>query len=139
MKNQKKPHEEAERAFVGMNDEAETPDPLTFDSNFECGNLDMVLKPKPYEYDLVMRADTNTKGHHQWFYFSFNYDTSIENLKDRRIKFNILNFTKPHSMYFYGMRISVAKRSSFYAWTKEGENIQYVKSKAVRFKGAKNV
>ena len=45
-------------------------DELIFDSNFESGNLDLVLKKKEGEYDLFMRVDTNTKGHHQWFYFS---------------------------------------------------------------------
>jgi hypothetical protein len=37
---------------------------LEFDSNFESGNLDMVLKVKNFEYDLYMRVDTNTRGHH---------------------------------------------------------------------------
>jgi len=36
-----------------------------FDSNFECGNLDIVTKGwRENEYDLYMRVDTNTKGHH---------------------------------------------------------------------------
>jgi cytosolic carboxypeptidase protein 2/3 len=43
---------------------------LIFDSNFESGNLDTVIKKKDLEYDLFMRVDTNTRGHHQWFYFS---------------------------------------------------------------------
>lgn len=37
---------------------------LVFDSNFESGNLDMVIKRRDLEYDLFMRVDTNTKGHH---------------------------------------------------------------------------
>jgi hypothetical protein len=37
---------------------------LRFDSNFESGNLDMVIRTKPWEYDLYMRVDTNTRGHH---------------------------------------------------------------------------
>lgn len=37
---------------------------LIFDSNFESGNLDMVIKVKEFEYDLYMRVDTNTRGHH---------------------------------------------------------------------------
>jgi hypothetical protein len=37
---------------------------LIFDSNFESGNLDMVIKVKENEYDLYMRVDTNTRGHH---------------------------------------------------------------------------
>jgi len=37
---------------------------LIFDANFESGNLDMVIKVKEFEYDLYMRVDTNTRGHH---------------------------------------------------------------------------
>ena len=37
---------------------------LIFDSKFESGNLDMAIKLKDFEYDLYMRVDTNTKGHH---------------------------------------------------------------------------
>jgi hypothetical protein len=43
---------------------------LVFDSHFECGNLDMVYQVKDFEYDLFMRVDSNTRGHHQWFYFT---------------------------------------------------------------------
>lgn len=31
---------------------------------FESGNLDKAFKIKDREYDLFMRVDTNTKGHH---------------------------------------------------------------------------
>jgi hypothetical protein len=37
---------------------------LYFDSCFESGNLDMAIKIGDFEYDLYMRVDTNTKGHH---------------------------------------------------------------------------
>lgn len=37
---------------------------LIFDSNFESGNLDMVIKIRELEYDLYMWVDTNTRGHH---------------------------------------------------------------------------
>ena len=37
---------------------------LKFESNFESGNLDMVIKKSKSEYDLYMRVDTNTRGHH---------------------------------------------------------------------------
>ena len=57
--------------FQGMNPKMEGLDEeLKFDSSFESGNLDMVIKTKPTTYDLYMRVDTNTRGHHQWFYFS---------------------------------------------------------------------
>jgi hypothetical protein len=47
-----------------MNPEINDPNELIFDSRFESGNLDMVLKPKENEYDLYMRVDANTRGHH---------------------------------------------------------------------------
>ena len=34
-----------------------------FDSTFESGNLDAVVKTDNNEYDLFMRIDANTKGH----------------------------------------------------------------------------
>ena len=47
----------------------EEPCPIQFDAMFESGNLDRVVMISPNEYDLYMRPDTNTKSHHQWFYF----------------------------------------------------------------------
>ena len=35
-----------------------------FDSNFESGNLDMAVQVGPKEFDLYMRVDSNTRGHH---------------------------------------------------------------------------
>ena len=65
----KKKRLEEPREFVGMNPTCDQNE-LKFDSFFESGNLDIVCKPKDLEYNLFMRVDTNTKGHHQWFYFS---------------------------------------------------------------------
>lgn len=96
----------------------ESPEELHFDSFFECGNLDMVIKTKPNEYDLFMRVDTNTKGHHQWFYFSVQHFEAYQN---RKITFNICNFTKPASLYSYGMRVCIAKQSQDYRWVRGGE------------------
>lgn len=64
---------------------------LIFDSNFESGNLDMVIKTREFEYDIYMRVDTNTRGHHQWFFFSIVHNDYFYN---KKIKFNIVNFTK---------------------------------------------
>lgn len=44
--------------------------PFIFDSDFESGNLDMAIQTKPRDFELYMRVDTNTRGHHQWFFFS---------------------------------------------------------------------
>jgi len=90
----------------------------------------MVNKIQPFEYDLYMRADTNTTGHNQWFYFSIKYNQPL--MKGKTITFNICNFTKPHSLYTYGMRVCVAKKSQGFEWHKEGDKIQYGRSKVVR-------
>ena len=47
-----------------MNPEIDLTNELIFDSDFESGNLDLVIKTAQYEYDLYMRVDTNTRGHH---------------------------------------------------------------------------
>ena len=69
---------------------------LKFDSNFESGNLDIVQKISDDTYDLFLRTDTNTCGHHQWFYFSVEH---TEKLKNKSVTFNIVNFTKDESLY----------------------------------------
>ena len=91
----------------------------------------MVVRTKPWEYDLYMRVDTNTRGHHQWFFFSISYDCEGQ-FSDQKLKFNVCNFTKQTSLYQYGMRICFARQSQGYIWHKAGENITYGKSKAVR-------
>lgn len=46
------------------------------------------------EFDLVLRPDVNTRGHTQWFYFR------ISNVRaGARYKLNIINMTKPDSLY----------------------------------------
>jgi cytosolic carboxypeptidase protein 2/3 len=47
-----------------MHPNLDTETELVFDSAFESGNLDLVIKPARDVYDLFMRVDTNTKGHH---------------------------------------------------------------------------
>jgi cytosolic carboxypeptidase protein 2/3 len=86
-----------------------------------------------------MRVDSNTRGHHQWFYF-----TCSNAVKGQRVKFNIVNFTKNASLYHQGMRINVFSQKDYEqrlakitkkdvigneGWTKGGENIVYKPSK----------
>ena len=61
------------RDFVGMNPKA-SQDEVIFDSKFESGNLDLVIKSSEKEnyYNWFMRADSNSGGHLHWFYFSVN-------------------------------------------------------------------
>ena len=62
---------------------------LTFDSNFECGNLHSAIKISNNEYHLFIHPDTNTGGHTQWFYFKV---TGME--KGVEYIFKIMNFNK---------------------------------------------
>ena len=56
------------RPFTGMNP-SRSVEKLIFDSEFESGNLDIVVQVDENEFDCYMRVDSNTKGHLNWFYF----------------------------------------------------------------------
>ena len=75
-------------------------DDLVFDSYFESGNLDMVIKVQQREYDLYMRSDSNTYGHNQWFNFT------VKNNHMMSVKFNVVNFTKRNSLYESGITMT---------------------------------
>lgn len=77
-----------------------------------------------------MRVDTNTKGHHQWFYFSVLYKDAV--MCNRKVKFNICNFTKSTSLYSAGMRVCIARQSQDYEWYRGGDKITYGRSHHVR-------
>ena len=79
-----------------------------FDSFFESGNLDIVTQPEEFEYNLFMRVDTNTRGHHQWFYFRCKNQSRVGT-----VKFNFVNFTKRQSLYMQGMRVNVKSMAEF--------------------------
>ena len=53
------------RPFLGMNPKFPE-EKLIFDSKFEGGNLDAVVKSSDSEYDCFMRVDSNTRGHMPW-------------------------------------------------------------------------
>lgn len=75
------------------------PNTIIFDSFFENGNLDCVVKVGELEYDLYLRVDSNTRGHFQWFNFK------VRNLtKGIKYKFNICNLQKDGSLYNRGMK-----------------------------------
>lgn len=83
---------------------------LKFDSNFECGNLDLAILINSFEYDLLMRVDSNTKGHTTWFYFKVTNFSS-----QKKVKFNIINFQKDGLLYQEGMK-PYCFRSSLKKW-----------------------
>jgi hypothetical protein len=66
----------------------------------------------------------NTKGHTQWFFFR------VMNTKaNHRVKFNILNYSKPDSLFNYGMKVSIyserTAENNKIGWHKGGEDISY--------------
>lgn len=86
---------------------------VTFDSTFESGNLLRAVQRGPAEYDLFLRPDLHTHGHTQWFYFSVrnthppdadSSDLDAAALRPTQVVFNIVNLTKPDSLFSGGMR-----------------------------------
>lgn len=76
------------------------------------------------EFDLVLQNDINSKGNCQWFFFL------VRNVpKGLILKFNIVNLTKKHSLFDYGMKpyvfsmIRYEKRKV--GWVREGLKVLY--------------
>lgn len=97
---------------------------LLFESRFESGNLYLAQKVSDHEYNLLMQNDINTQGHTQWFYFR-----TMNTRKGQTVKFNILNYSKPDSLFNYGMKVSMysdkkAEHEQI-GWFKGGKNIGY--------------
>jgi len=96
-----------------MNPECEEANKLTsptqeykffyFDSDFEGGNLDMVVRDKKVNtYDVFLRPDTNTTGYFQWFFFKVK-----NKVRGSKIRINVVNMTKRNSLYQQGMPIQI--------------------------------
>ena len=77
---------------------------LEFDQNFECGNLDSVYLRSDYEYDCLLKVDTNTRGNTYWFMFKVS-----EFMVGLTYKFNILNFSR-NVEKFYATGLNVVTR-----------------------------
>ena len=103
---------------------------LIFDSDFECGNLDMAMAISKVEYDLFMRVDSNTRGHTSWYFFK------VKNTrKNNRVRFNLCNFHKTSTLYKKGMKPFVFSRIEGSGWaqasvgtTYEPKNLRYAES-----------
>jgi hypothetical protein len=58
------------------------------------------VKVYPFEYDLVLRPDINTRGHTQWFYFA------VANTRAGcRYKLNLINLLKEDSLHNVGLQV----------------------------------
>ncbi len=67
---------------------------LTFNADFEGGNLDVAIQCESNEFDLFMRVDTNTRGHTNWYNFTIENHEFVGT-----VKFNICNFRREKSLY----------------------------------------
>lgn len=75
-----------------------SPSLLSFNSQFEGGNLHSAYCQSPTLYDLHLSPDTNSKGHIQWFFFS------ITPLSPCTVTLRIVNFLKKKCLFISGMR-----------------------------------
>ena len=116
---------------------------MKFDSDFESGNLDLAaltFADRDDEYDLILRLDSNCRGHQQWYYFSVSSQNK-RGFKGKKVRFNILNFTKPRSLYSQGMQPVVwsdhQNKTNQIGWQRGGDNITYYRGRLKRL-GYKN-
>ncbi|KAL0218314.1 hypothetical protein RCL1_009162 [Eukaryota sp. TZLM3-RCL] len=107
---------------------------LVFESRFESGNLRRAVQVFPHEYDLILKPDTQTRGHTQWFYFKSS------NLQpNTTYRLNLVNFTKQDSLYAHGMLpliYSEQKASNEnIGWHRGGFNVCYYQNNIKRKNG----
>ena len=120
---------------------------INFESNFECGNLQLVYlinnneeeitnnndinkkEINAYEennnyYELFLQNDTNTKGHSQWFFFRIT-----KKIKGKKIKINIMNFQRKTTKYSIGIKIwyfsKKKKEEKNIGWHHTTETVEY--------------
>jgi hypothetical protein len=118
---------------------------LTFDSEFESGNILRAVQRGDANYDLFLRADLHTAGHTQWFYFSVanTHPQALVRLSEQgvqvppvRVRFNIVNFTKPDSLFNLGMRPVVYScldaATKNVGWLRGGSDISYYSNSYAR-------
>lgn len=118
---------------------------LTFDSEFESGNLLRAVQRGDASYDLFLRADLHTQGHTQWFYFAVAnthppelvrlYEQGVQ-VPPVRVKFHIVNLTKPDSLFNLGMRPALYScydaMNKGVGWIRAGSDISYYSNSFVR-------
>jgi hypothetical protein len=104
--------------------QSQTDTTLQFESRFETGNLEKGAKMNEGEYNLLLSNDINSRGHTQWFFFR------VRNTRaHKKVKFNIVNFVKPDSLYNHGMKILIYsekfREATGVGWFRGGERIRY--------------
>jgi hypothetical protein len=100
---------------------------LKFNSSFESGNLSKAVKVNENEYDLYLEYDTETQGYTQWFYFS------VKSYKAKHtVKFNILNMSKPNSLFTKGLQPLYFSSKTSKNWQRGGSEISYLSNSIPR-------
>ncbi|GMF14986.1 unnamed protein product [Phytophthora lilii] len=111
---------------------------LTFDSNFESGNLERAIRIGESEYDLILRHDFNSSGHMQWFYFAVSniQAPSTSPRGGQKYRFNIVNLCKPNSLFNQGLQPVVYSVRDAHqkgkGWIRSGTDIYYFANSFVR-------
>lgn len=72
----------------------------------------------------MLSNDINTKGHTQWFFYRV-----ANTRKGLTVKFNLLNHTKPDSLFNFGMKVLVyseqLNKAEGVGWHRDGQDIAY--------------
>ncbi len=72
---------------------------ILFLADFECSNLELVIRRRFLEYEIYLRPDTNTNSYFQWF------DFKVKCLKNpKTVTFTIKNFMKAGMLYGVGLK-----------------------------------
>jgi hypothetical protein len=107
------------------------PNSLEFESRFESGNLAFASRVSPVEYNLLMSSDVNSRGHTQWFFFRV-----ARTIAGQTVKFNLINFEKPASLYNEGMKVLYYSSTSYAltttGWRRGGQDIAYYRNGITR-------
>ena len=112
------------RPFCGQH--WQTPCDLQFDSFFQGGNLDAVMKVGERQFDCFMRVDSNTAGHLQWFNFKVRGWRKL-----LKYRINICNFQKDKCLFSRGMKPYIYSKRRMekegIGWVQEGDNVRFQK------------
>jgi hypothetical protein len=118
--NDTKPFMSREAYYTPLSDDDLT---LVFDSRFESGNLRRAIQVYTYEYDLILKPDTRSRGHTQWFFFS------VANTRaNSTVRFNLINLLKTSSLYNCGMQPLMYSEASGQGWRRVGTEVCYFQS-----------
>ena len=107
-------------------------DIINFESNFECGNLQLVYLDEMNNYQLFLHNDTNTTGYSQWFFFRI-----INVKKNQKINLNIMNFQRKTTKYSNGLKIwyysTKKNKEKNISWHHTTEKVDYYQNGLYRY------